>query len=67
MLLVAKLCQKQEGAQRLAKNGKGGRALLTALPLIFQTAQGSEPATLTSSHKPASLTFGTLLTSHFPP
>lgn len=51
----------------LAENANGGRALLTALPMIFQTVQESEPLTFPSSHKPASLTFEALLTSHFPP
>lgn len=50
--------RSSRGVQRLAENAKGGRgrALLTAFPGLFQTAQGSEQATLISSYKPASLT-----------
>ena len=51
----------------LTFNANGLRALLAILPLIFQTAQRPEPAPFTSSHNPASLTFGAFLTLHFPP
>lgn len=54
------------GSSWLAENANGGRALLTGLPSILQIVQEFEPLTFTSSHKPASLTCGKLLTIHFP-
>lgn len=45
MLLAIELLQKQLRVQHLAENVKEGKGLLTSLPWIFRTVQGSEPAT----------------------
>lgn len=64
--LASELLQERGGGYGLAENANGGRALLTALPSILQIVQEFELLTFTSSHKPAWLTCGKLLTIHFP-